>query len=185
MDDICKIMEANDRRSQCLEGEVATVSRVQLEMASHSSIHFACHASQDVKNPLRSGFYLHDGRLELAKIMTLNTTNCDLAFLSACQTSSGDEKLCEEAVHLAAGMLAVGYRSVIATMWSIKDEYGPTVAEDFYKYLLEGSATSGRPGIDSANASRALHRAIQSIRKEVGDTEQGLLTWVPYVHFGY
>jgi len=82
-------------------------------------------------------------------------------------------------------MLEVGYRSVIATMWSIKYEYGPTVAEGFYKYLQEDSATSGRPGIDSANASRALHRAIQSIRQEVGDTEQGLLTWVPYVHFGY
>ena len=41
-----------------------------------------------------------------------------LAFLSACQTSVGDKSLSEEAVHLAAGMLAVGYRGVIATMWS-------------------------------------------------------------------
>jgi len=185
MNAIRKIIEPKDWRSLCLEGEVATVSRVQLEMASHPSIHFACHASQDVEDPLKSGFYLHDGRLELAEIMKQNITNCELAFLSACQTSTGDEKLSEEAVHLAAGMLAVGYRSVVATMWSIKDEYGPVVAEGFYKDLVEKGTTSGPPVMDSANASRALHRAIQAIRQQVGDTEQGLLTWVPYVHFGY
>jgi len=154
-------------------------------MVSHPSIHFACHASQDIENSLKSGFYLHDGRLDLAAIMEQKITNCELAFLSACQTSAGDEKLSEEAVHLAAGMLAVGYRSVVATMWSIKDEYGPDVAEGFYKDLMERGTTSGQPGIDSANASRALHQSIQAIRQQVGDTEQGLLTWVPYVHFGY
>jgi len=185
MDTIQKIIGPKYWRSLCLEGEVATVSRVKLEMVSHPSIHFACHASQDIKNSLKSGFYLHDGQLDLAAIMEQKITNCELAFLSACQTSTGDEKLSEEAVHLAAGMLAVGYRSVVATMWSIKDEYGPVVAEGFYKDLMEKGTTSGLPGIDSAHASRALHQAIQAIRQQVGDTEQGLLTWVPYVHFGY
>jgi len=185
MNAIWKIAEAKQCKSLRLEGAIATVSRVQLEMASHSSIHFACHASQDAENPLRSGFYLHDGRLGLADIMKQNIANCELAFLSACQTGTGDEKLREEAVHLAAGMLAVGYRSVVATMWSIQDKYGPIVAEDFYKDLMKKETTSGRPGIDSANSARALHQAIQRIRQQVGDTEQGLLTWVPYVHFGY
>ena len=185
MDAIRRIMETKYCKSLCLEGEVATVNRVQLEMASHPSIHFACHASQDIENPLRSGFHLHDGRLELAEVMKQRITDCELAFLSACQTSTGDEKLCEEAVHLAAGMLAVGYRSVVATMWSIKDEYGPVVAESFYNYLMENKTPSGRPGIDSVNAAHALLHAIQDIRKQVGHTEQGLLTWVPYVHFGH
>jgi len=185
MDAIWRIIESKECKSLRMEGEVATVSRVKLEMLSHPSIHFACHASQDVKNPLSSGFYLHDGRLELSEIMKQNITNCELAFLSACQTSTGDEKLSDEAVHLAAGILAVGYRSVVATMWSIKDEYGPVVAEEFYKDLMDKGKSSGRPGINSANASRALHQAIQAVRKQVGDTEQGLLTWVPYVHFGY
>ena len=185
MNVIWKIMEPKLCKSLRLEGEVATVSRVQQEMASHPSIHFACHASQNVKNPLKSAFYLHDGRLELADIMKQSIANCELAFLSACQTSTGDETLSEEAVHLAAGMLAVGYRSVVATMWSIRDEYGPVVAEGFYKDLIEKGTTLGRPGFDSINAARALHRAILIVRQQVGDTEQGLLTWVPYVHFGY
>ena len=171
--------------SLCLEAEAATVSQVKLEMASHSSVHFACHATQDVKRPLKSGFYLHDGRLELAEIMQQRIPHSELAFLSACQTSAGDEKLSEESVHLAAGMLAVGYRSVVATMWSIKDKYGPVVAESFYEYLIDKGDTLGKPKLDTGNAARALHHAIQGIRGQVGDTERGLLTWVPYVHFGY
>jgi len=182
---IWNMVGSDHSESLRLEAEAATVSRVMLEMKSHNSIHFACHASQDVKNPLRSGLYLHDGRLQLAEIMKLKIPHCELAFLSACQTSTGDEKLCEEAVHLAAGMLAVGYRGVIATMWSVQDEFGPVVAESFYKYVMENGATSGRPGIDSTSAACALHQTIQDVRKRVGDTEQGLLTWVPYVHFGY
>jgi len=185
MDAIWKIIGEDSFESLRLEGELATVHRVQLEMTSHSSIHFACHASQDIDNPLRSGFYLHDGRLELSDIMKQNITNCELAFLSACQTSTGDEKLSEEAVHLAAGMLAVGYRSIVATMWSIQDKYGPVVAEGFYKNLMGKGTASSRPGFDSTNTARALHQVIQSVRQQVGDTEQGLLTWVPYVHFGY
>ena len=154
-------------------------------MESHSSIHFACHAKQDINDPLKSGFYLHDGRLELADIIRQNIPHCQLAFLSACQTSTGDEKLSEEAVHLAAGMLAVGYQGVVATMWSIADQYGAQIAEGFYKYLTDREVPSGVRGIESINAARALHQAIQGIRKRVGDTEQGLLKWVPYVHFGY
>jgi len=185
MNAISTTLGSNDCESLCLEGEAATISRVQLEMESHSSIHFACHAKQDINDPLKSGFYLHDGRLELADIIRQNISHCQLAFLSACQTSTGDEKLSEEAVHLAAGMLAVGYKSVVATMWSIADQYGAEVAERFYKHLMDSRATSEKPGIDSVDAARALCQAIQGIRERVGDTEQGLLMWVPYVHFGY
>jgi len=185
MDTIWKTIKSNPSESLCLKAEEATVSRVKEEMGSHSSIHLACHAKQDVGSPLNSGFYLHDGRLKLAEIMKLKIAHSELAFLSACQTSTGDENLSEEAVHLAAGMLAVGYRSVVATMWSIKDKYGPVVAEIFYQYLMDNRTTPGKPRLDTANSARALHHAIQGIRGQVGDTERGLLTWVPYVHFGY
>jgi len=182
MNAILKTIGNEIEKSLCLEGEAATVSRVKLEVESCSSIHFACHASQNIDNPLKSGFDLHDGRLELAEIMKLKIVHSEFAFLSACQTSAGDEKLSEEAVHLAAGMLAVGYRGVVATMWSIKDEYGPVVAEGFYKYLMERRVDAG---LSTVGAARGLHHTIRSIRETLGDTEHGLLTWVPYVHFGY
>jgi len=184
MDCISKAIRTSNSEPLCLEGESASVTRVKLEMESHGSIHFACHAAQDLENPLKIGIYLHDGRLELADIMKQKFAVRELAFLSACQTSTGDEKLSQEGVHMASGMLAAGYRSVVATMWSVEDQYGPMVAESFYTYLMERGETSKGSRLDGSHAANALHDTIQDIREKLGDTEQGLLTWVPYVHFG-
>ena len=169
-------------KSLLLENDSATVIQVKEKMKTYSWVHFACHAIQDIAQPLKSGAQLHDGRLEVLEIMKQRLPNADLAFLSACQTSTGDKKLSDEAVHLAAGMLGAGYRSVVATMWSIKDQYGPLVAEDFYTYILKENLKDGQ--MNSANAAYALHYAVQNIRKRLGNTEEALLTWVPYVHFG-
>jgi CHAT domain-containing protein len=170
--------------------DTATVVRVKQEMQSHSWIHFACHASQSTENPL--AFHLQRGPLRIADIMKEPIINADMAFLSACQTSTGDEKLPEEAVHLAAAMLAVGYRCVVATMWSIKDEHAPGVADDFYRHLLgDGTEPEEGKGLDAANTSYALHHATQCIRRRLEanckskeDEETALLAWVPYIHFG-
>ena len=181
---VSRIVGSDGCESLLLEGSVAIVSRVKQEMESCGWVHLACHAIQNIHNPLRSGFFLHDGQLELGELMKQRIPQCELAFLSACQTSTGDEKLSEEAVHLAAGMLAVGYQGVVATMWSIKDSYAPKVAEAFYDYLVKKRKNDKNSGLDSTHAAYALHHAMQVIRKDIGDTEYGLLTWVPYVHFG-
>jgi len=176
-------------RSSCdflrLDGAEATVRRVKHEMGTCSWVHFACHAIQKTHEPLRSGFFLEGGRLELSEIMKQNIPQCELAFLSACQTSTGNEKLSDEAVHLAAGMLAAGYQGVVATMWSIKDKHAPDVAGSFYEYLVERGKVEGSPRLESAKAAYALHHATQCLRKKIGDSENALLTWVPYVHFGF
>ncbi|KAF9527418.1 CHAT domain-containing protein [Crepidotus variabilis] len=162
-----------------LEGPEATIGAVKSNLSSCSSIHLACHGIQEVGEPLKSGFELRDGRLDLSELIRQYNPHSDLAFLSACQTGVGDEKLPEEMVHLAAGMLAAGYRSVVATSWSIKDAYGPEVALDFYAHL-----TGGGTGFDGSRSALALHCAVQKLRRKVRDSESGLLTWVPYVHFG-
>ncbi|KDR70421.1 hypothetical protein GALMADRAFT_144721 [Galerina marginata CBS 339.88] len=176
---IQRLLEKKGIRVLCLERASATVNHGIANMEKYSCVHFACHAFQNTEEPLKSGFILHDGRVELATVIQKHSVGADLAFLSACQTSTGDEKLSEEAVHLAAGMLAAGYRGVVATMWSIQDKYGPKIAEDFYANLIE------RPeGLGSDAAARALHHATQNLRKILGDSESSLVCWVPYVHFG-
>ncbi|KAF8148281.1 CHAT domain-containing protein [Crassisporium funariophilum] len=177
-------LNKGDLKALWLDGSSATVNRVTEEMESHSCVHLACHAIQDIREPLRSGFFLHDRRLELSEIIKKRLPAADLAFLSACQTSTGDEKLSEEAVHLAAGMLAAGYQGVIATMWSIQDKYGPRMAQDIYGQLLGLSVTGEGKGLDSSNAALALHHTARRIRDELGDSEASLLVWVPYVHLG-
>lgn len=57
--------------------------------------------------------------------MGMVAKNAELAFLSACQTAVGDEKIPEESAHLAAGMMVVGFKGVVATMWSIGDADAP------------------------------------------------------------
>ncbi|KAF8811441.1 hypothetical protein BYT27DRAFT_6453579 [Phlegmacium glaucopus] len=166
-----------------LEDAKATTENVKAEMKSRSWAHFACHGVQDVQEPLKSGLCLHDGRLELLEIMKEEIPNLDLAFLSACQTSKGDLKLSEEVVHLAAGMLAAGYRGVVGTMWSISDLHGPVFATEFYEYLLRDNP--GLDGLDSTRAAYALDYATRKVRERLGESDNAFLTWVPYVHFGY
>ena len=166
-----------------LEDDHATVSRVAEEMPKHNWVHFAGHAVQDQGNPLRSGIILHDGRLDFAGLFTTEKMPYAAhAFLSACQTSTGDQRMPEEGLHLASAMLVVGYRSVVATMWSIRDKDAPSIADKFYACLLIDESARGH--LDEANSARALDEAVKKVRDELNDTEDGLLKWVPYAHFG-
>ncbi len=132
-------------------------------------------------SPLQTSIFLHDGPFELSEIMKKNLPNSGFAFLSACQTSTGDRNLPEEVVHLVAGMLAAGYRSVVGTMWSIADAHGPEIAECFYESLLDDSAERK---IDGAGAARALHSAMRLVQEKLSDHHNSLLVWVPYIHIG-
>ncbi|KAG9119532.1 hypothetical protein FRC07_005404, partial [Ceratobasidium sp. 392] len=161
-----------------LTGASATVAATLDAMEAHSWVHFACHAhaTQDRKNPQHSGFYLHDGELTLQEIAKRAFKNKGLAFLSACQTAAGDHDLPSEATHLAAGMLTAGYRSVIASLWSIVDEDGPVVAEGVYAELTKDGK------MDHTHAARALHKAVGALRKQVG--VGAIERWAPFIHMG-
>jgi CHAT domain-containing protein len=101
-----------------IENVPATVQAVASHLSSSHVVHFACHCKQDAKDPLESGLILHNGiRLKVKEIMKQSTPNASLAFLSACETAMGAENSPDEAVHLAASLLFVGFRGVVATMW--------------------------------------------------------------------
>lgn len=162
-----------------LNGQQASAEEVLRHMNECDWIHFACHAVQDASDPTKSSFILHNGNLELATIMRRSFEHTDsFAFLSACQTATGDEKLPEEAVHLAAGMLMAGYRSVIATMWAIKDDDAPLIADGVYAHLMKPhTAVEG-----GEHAAHALHHAVARLREKVGERE--FARWVPFIHLG-
>jgi CHAT domain-containing protein len=166
---------AANLRVESLEGTEATVDRVIQGMKECSWLHLACHGTQDADNPTSSGLLLHKGRLELSQIMHTPLPHAELAFLAACKTATGEKRLSEEAVHLAAGMLLAGYRGVIATTWSIKDDDAPFVADEVYAYLFKGQ----RP--DPKRAAHALHHAVHKLRKDKGVP---FLSWVPFIHVG-
>ena len=113
--------------------------------------------------------------------MQTTSENAEVAFLSACQTAVGDDRVPEESVHLAAGMLATGFRSVVGTMWSIGDVDAPIVVEAYYKTLIAlRQSELGKGG--STGSAHALHEAVKHLREQVG--EDKFVRWAPFVHFG-
>ncbi|KAJ1299887.1 hypothetical protein OPQ81_005009 [Rhizoctonia solani] len=168
-------MQNKFQYSQLIDDQ-AMIANVLDTMEQHDWVHLACHAHQNVDDPTKSGFFLHDGTLDLASINRRSFRNKGLAFLSACQTATGDEKLPDEAIHLASGMLMAGYSSVIGTMWSVVDADAPLIADKVYGELMkEGKVGNGEAG-------KALHEAVGALRDKIGEKEFG--RWVPYIHIG-
>ncbi|RXW24363.1 hypothetical protein EST38_g1485 [Candolleomyces aberdarensis] len=163
VDSVARALDGHSIPNITLSASAATVDTTLSQIKNHNWLHFACHAYQDVSNPLNSGFVLSDAKLTLSEISKL-----------------GDERLSEEAVHLAAGMLAAGFKGVVATMWSIRDQDAPEMAKDFYGYLLVQS----KKGIDSSLAAHALDHAVRRMKENIGTSDRDFLAWVPYVHFG-
>ena len=157
-----------------IESADGCVDGVLREMKECSWAHFACHGIQDLSEPTKSALLLQDGNLELSEIIKQPLPHAEFAFLSACQTATGDKNLEGEAIHLAAGMLLAGYRSVIATMWSIMDQDGPKVADSVYAEMIK----DGKP--DYTRAAHALHFAVKGLR----ESGAPFLSWLPFVHFG-
>jgi CHAT domain-containing protein len=158
-----------------LEGHKGTKGRVMKAMSDSNWLHLACHGSQRQDEPTKSGLILEDGHLTVEEIIKLDLPNAEFAFLSACQTTTGEETLSDEAVHIAGGMLLAGYRGAVATMWSIQDDLAPEVTNEFYRRIMEDKE---RP--DSRKAAEALHYSIQKLRKK----GVPLTSWIPFVHLG-
>jgi CHAT domain-containing protein len=155
-----------------------TLEKVVSAMGECSWVHLACHGVQDHDTPTRSGFELEPegGYLELSKIISMSFPHADFAFLSACQTATGDLKCPDEAIHLAAGMLSAGYHSVIATMWSIDDSDAPMIVNAVYSHLLADKESN------SQKAAEALHFAVQTLRNSY--SSKSFVSWVPFIHMG-
>ncbi|GAB1528493.1 hypothetical protein RhiTH_011687, partial [Rhizoctonia solani] len=159
-----------------LEGPAATTEAVLTAMNEHEWLHLACHAHQNIDNPTESGLFLQDGILDIRRISQKAFINKQLAFLSACQTATGDKILADETVHMASGLLMAGYPTVIATMWSVMDADAPLVADKFYEVLLKD------PELNHRGAATALHTSVKTLRETVG--QEQFVQWLPYVHFG-
>lgn len=172
-------------RALKVEGGDLTVNDCLDHLEEFSSVHLACHGYQNPEESLQSKFRFHSGTLDLATILRTDLKNADLAFLSACETSTGDAKLSDEAVHLAAGMLAAGYRRVVATMWCIGDKTAQEVSTSFYDWLFDHREPDSGSGFDGTLSAYALHHAIEKLRDDLGDTDDAILAWAPFVHWGY
>jgi CHAT domain-containing protein len=100
-----------------LTGRDLTVDAALQAVSNVNVLHFACHGHQDQENPLNSGFDMEDGRLTLGQLMRIRTPHAQLAYLSTCESAGMDEGRPDEGLNLASGMIFVGFKSVIGTLW--------------------------------------------------------------------
>lgn len=171
----------------------STVDRTLPQLVNASIVHFACHGIQDRTNPLESGFIIQDGRLRLSQLMDLNLPSAYFAFLSACNSAAGDRAQPDEAVHLAAAMMYIGFQSVVGTMWYVRPLYvqesmltirrrtmhdadGPHVAETVYRSLFK----ERRLNMDVDAIPYALDQAVQELRDKGFSPGR----WATYMHMG-
>lgn len=154
----------------------ATCERALDLLATHSHVHFACHAGQNLADPSQGALYLHDRPLTVAELARLDLASAELAVLSACQTALGGADLPDEAIHVAAALQLANIRHVVATLWTVGDETARHIMDDFYRALC---GEDGR--LDAASAAQALHEAVDRARRREPDRP---VNWASYVHFG-
>lgn len=175
----------------------ATVARVMKEMATHNWIHLSCHGNSEgailanandhdgasAENAegrpehltaIPPALYLSDGALTLARIGELNVQG-ELAYLSACDTSTSTGRLPDEAFHVTASMQFAGYRHVIGSLWWVTDHLAPKVAESVYAHIT----ANGDP--DLRMAAIAVHGATRDLRYMHPSRP---ILWANYVHVG-
>ncbi|KAG8871341.1 hypothetical protein FRB97_008783, partial [Tulasnella sp. 331] len=101
-------------------------------------VHFVCHDHQNLTDPFQSHFSLlmRDAPLTILNILKNSLHDAELAFLSACHSAAGDRSAPDESIHLTAGLMFAGFRSVVGTMWGMGDVDGPVLAEEFCKCMF-------------------------------------------------
>ncbi|KAG9121483.1 hypothetical protein FRC07_002552 [Ceratobasidium sp. 392] len=175
-----------------LHDSAGRIADVKSMLPTYQILHLACHGEQNKYDPLESAILLSDGNLTLREVIKIPLPSAELVYLSACQTATGElvdqdsdkgTDICEgdidspdESLSLAGGFLFAGYRSAVATMWSINDKDGADVAQSFYKYLMcqERSFAMG--------AALALHCAVRDLK--IASPDMSLTRWIPFMCLG-
>jgi CHAT domain-containing protein len=76
-----------------------------------------------------------EGYLSAEEIAALDLAGCELAVLSACQTSAGRQAGWQGVQGLQKGFHQAGARNVLASLWSISDPATSVLMEEFYRLL--------------------------------------------------
>ena len=149
-------------------------------MRHHPFAHIVCHGILNPGKPFEASFKLHKGkRLLLLDIVRSRLPHAEFAFLSACHTAElTEESISDEVLHLAASMQFCGFRSVVGTMWAMKDKDGRDLTRYFYESVFSHE-TQDVPYHE--RTAEALRDAVKKLRRKGGMT---LERWVNYVHYG-
>ncbi|MFC7644841.1 CHAT domain-containing protein [Streptosporangium lutulentum] len=143
-----------------LVGPEATRDVVLEALPRHRIAHLSCHGLNDWNAPASSRLLLHDhvtDPLTVVAVSRIRLPDAELAYLSACSTTTTNLRLADQAVHITAAFQLAGYRHVIGTLWSIDDAVAVRVTDHVYTHLTDGGRTAPR----TEQAALALHQATR------------------------
>ena len=127
--------------------------------------HFACHGCADREDPSKSALRLADWidkPLNVRALLKMKLANCQLAFLSACETATNkDVRLRDEGLHVASAFSMAGVPHTVAGMWKIKDSASVELVSAFYKELF---AVKGK--LRYRGTAAALYAAVEHLRNQ-------------------
>jgi CHAT domain-containing protein len=136
----------------------ATHAAVVASLPGATHLHFSCHGTFDVREPLDSALSLAGAEtLTLRELLDggLDLSAARLAVLSACQTGLVDfNKVPDEAIGFPAGFIQAGVPGVVSTLWPVSVISTAILMSRFYVEHLGN-------GLDPASA---LHRAQDWLR---------------------
>lgn len=165
-----------------------TAPQVLGQLESCLMMHFACHGQSDQADPLESHLLLEKkdafgrsqlDRLTIRAIIQAKSSKATLAYLSGCLTASNPVlHQADEHLSLSSVFQLAGFRHVIGTYWTSKDEACKEVARSFYTALFDPRHVEIDP---DRRVALAYHIAVAAWRKKKGKNP---LWWAPFVHMG-
>jgi CHAT domain-containing protein len=123
--------------------EVVRPSRARVlvdALASPGVVHVAAHGTHEVQSPLFSCVALHDGPV-FAHELQPTGVRADHVLLSACDVGSATFRPGEESLGLAASVISLGARSVVAAVSPVPDEVAADAMVAHHRALSRGSSS--------------------------------------------
>jgi CHAT domain-containing protein len=130
----------NFHKSTVLRHSEATIDNVRSHLTKAAIIHFSCHGTANLDDPLNSGLLMSDGLLTLRDILALNLSEQSgirLAILSACETGLSGVENADEAISLPTGLLQAGVAGTVASLWAVSDLSTRLLLVKFYELWRE------------------------------------------------
>ena len=131
-----------------LTGESATESKLkETDLGPYGVLHFAAHAIVDNAHAERSAVVLapggpsEDGLLQFREVLDLDMDG-KLVILSTCQSASGPARAAGP-MGLAGAFFEAGARTVVASLWPMRDEETAELVEELTRQLGRGQTVSG------------------------------------------
>jgi CHAT domain-containing protein/tetratricopeptide (TPR) repeat protein len=138
------IVRTMGRGSRLLTGRAATESAVKADgLKGFLLVHFATHAMVDDLHPERSAILLagnehgEDGLLQAREIAEL-TLPGRMVVLSACRSATGAVLAGEGVLGLSRSFFEAGARTILGTLWPIRDDHAAAFFEKFYAAFGRG-----------------------------------------------